>query len=126
MARQIHLFLLGLAACTNEAFSAAPQAQAASTGALACDEYLDLARACVTKERIALRGPADVDALDRSLRALAAGTAVPLDLDDVWTSALRWAHGKDRDRATRDLPLDVPAPDVACRRGVDQLPADCQ
>jgi hypothetical protein len=129
--RHLVVCALALAACTQEPGTAEPPvleapAIGASTGALACDEFLALSRACASKNRFTRGQTGDIDALDLALRALVAGDVVHLDLDDVRASAVRWAYGKTRDFASAPEQADLPSPAVVCKRGIDQLPADCQ
>ena len=128
-----------LAACSQgqNAPSAAPEAPVygTTTGELACDEYLALAKSCVDKGRL---GPVaqrrnELVVVERTLRNVVGGAALSLDRNAVWTSALGVARQhklasrvKTVDLEKRDAIIDALPSAELCKHAVDQLPTDCQ
>ena len=114
---------------------ATPDAFGTTTGELACDEYLSLARACIDKGRwgASTQRRAELVVVDRLLREAAQGAPTALDRVAVWASALEADHAKklashgDPARLTsHSASLELPPPRELGKSGIDQLPLDCQ
>jgi hypothetical protein len=128
-----------LAACSQGqgAPSAAPEAPvyATTTGELVCDEYVALAKACVDKGRMPglVQRRAELAVLERALHDAVKGEGVALDRKAVWASAMRANRARKRVEASLEKsPIAdegavdrVPAIEL-CKRGIDQLPTECQ
>jgi len=128
-----------LAACSQgqNTPTAAPESPVygTTTGALACDEYLSLAKGCIDKGRFGAvaQRRAEFDVVERTLRESVSGAAFSIDRDAVWASAVRTTtleqpraqrvHGAVEKRDA--LNSAVAAVDV-CKRAIDQLPSECQ
>ncbi len=139
-----------LAACSQgqSAPSAAPEppAYGTTTGELACDAYVAHARACIEKGRMAglVQRRAELAVVERTLQGLVGGETIALEKRDVWGSAVRASRARKRvegamlagesdesvlvslGKSPKDLVLDQMPPAELCKRGFDQLPAECQ
>jgi hypothetical protein len=128
-----------LAACSQGqgTSSATPDAPlyGTSTGELACDEYLSLARSCIDKGRFGAGSMrrTEIAVVERSLREAVAGSLLPIDRNAVWSSALVASQvanvslRADRMHHSRHGEIhETTPPRELCKRGVDQLPLDCQ
>ena len=133
------IFALTLAACSQGrgAPSAAPEPVAydTTTGELACDEYLSLARSCIEKGRWGAREQrrSELVVVGHALRDAVQDAPTSLDRRALWASALEAdrlhkiaSHG-DLSLFTKQAPgLERPPPRELCKSGIDQLPLDCQ
>jgi hypothetical protein len=129
-----------LAACSQGqgAPSAAPEAPVygTTTGELACDEYVALAKACIDKGRMPglVQRRAELAVVERALHDAVKGEPVALERRDLWGSALRANRARKRLEASMlksDAPpeaivVDRVPPVELCKGGIDQLPAECQ
>ncbi len=131
-----------LAACSQgqPGPSSAPESPsyASRTGALACDEYLALASACIEKGRFgaATTRRVELALVERTLRDLASGLPTAVEPTNVWASALHAARVERRLELSRaemgteskhpDDAVDRPPVGELCKRAIDQLPAGCQ
>jgi hypothetical protein len=133
------VFAWTLAACSQGRGgpSTAPEAivNDTTTGEVACDEYLSLARSCIDKGRWGAREQrrSELVLVHRSLREAVQGASPSLNRMSLWSSALeadrlkKIASYGDLERVTkRATPLDLPPPRELCKSGIDQLPLDCQ
>ena len=124
--------------------TAAPEAPVygTSTGALGCDEYVNLAKACVDKGRMGpmVKGRNELEIVQNSLRNFVAGAPVALEPRAVWASAVRSAHlqkslqkrsqdlleNRELEVEKRDVVIDAIPPGELCKHAIDQLPTECQ